>query len=337
VKLGWTADRAIRILSPAARAAFAANPLRFLREDLHFQVKAVENLSQQRNDGGFCDGVSFIDDGVILYAPTPNSRRENFTLAHELAHWLVTQETTVFDWIANQAEPEVILETVCDRIAAQLLLPNEIVNSIIMNGPVRAQSVVDLFGASNASWPACAIALAQHLPGLGAIVLIDRYASMVSHASVNPDPNEGWPLIFPWRNQPVADWHPLMKLEPGATLSRRISWRTPWDKSHDYFANAVADDRRIIAVFSDVDVWSEERQHIETPREFDKRPLGKIYCCGQERWVRGYPCPTCHEQFCPQCKGCRCTRASKRAAQCSNCFMELQPQLLEDGLCELCR
>jgi len=53
-------------------------------------VRAVDHLDDARADGGVCDGVSYLNDGVILYRSTGN-RRENFTLAHELGHWLVDQ------------------------------------------------------------------------------------------------------------------------------------------------------------------------------------------------------------------------------------------------------
>ncbi len=337
MNLDQCVERAITRLAPVVRERFALNPLGVLAEELHFKVQAVEHLSSQRNVGGFCDGVSFLDDGVILYAPTPKSRRENFTLAHELGHSMVEQDDKVLDWLANQTEPQVMLETICDRIAQRLLLPEDMVASVLSGGVIRAQHVVDLLDLSQASRPACAIALAQHLPGLGAIVLIDKYSLSVAHASVRPDPEEGWPLVFPWRNQPVDKWHPLVTLVSGGTLTKRISWRTPWNKTHDFFADAIADDRRTIAVFSDVDIWSPEHRRIEEPRDFDKRPLLKTYCCGQEQWVRGYPCPTCHGPFCPKCGKCRCDRNSSRAAVCTGCFLEFSSALLVDGKCEDCR
>ena len=40
--------------------------------------------------------LSYLSDGVVLYRSTGN-RRENFTMAHELGHWLVDQTNDVYD------------------------------------------------------------------------------------------------------------------------------------------------------------------------------------------------------------------------------------------------
>ena len=215
-------DRALSQVSPDVHARFAADPIEVLRSDFRLTVKEVGHLANAREDGGACDGVSFLEDGVILYAPTPASRRENFTLAHELGHWLAENAPDVYDWLANQEDPGRLLETVCDRIAQRLLLPDSAAKAVIGSGPIRAQHLFDLYGATQASRPVCAIALAKHLPGLGAIIIINRYTGVVAHASVNPDPERGWPTVFPWRNQRVADTHPLLRLAGGSSASRRL-------------------------------------------------------------------------------------------------------------------
>src|SRR5262245_36229040 len=56
------------------------------------------------------------------YRPTA-SRRENFTLMHELGHHLVESSIECLSWIADQPAPKRVLEQVCDQIAADLLIP----------------------------------------------------------------------------------------------------------------------------------------------------------------------------------------------------------------------
>ena len=73
---------------------FALDPLETLRSDLKITVRAAEHLALMRDDGGACDGVSYLDDGVVLYAPSQWSKRQNFTLAHELGHWRSTARHT---------------------------------------------------------------------------------------------------------------------------------------------------------------------------------------------------------------------------------------------------
>ncbi len=215
-------ERALSLLTDDVRARFTESPMAVLREDLKLTVRPAEHLSDARDDGGACDGVSFLQDGVILYAPTPWSRRENFTLAHELGHWLVDQAPDVYDWLADQDEPGRLLETACDRIAQRLLLPEAAALTVIGAGPLTAQHLIDLYDASQASRPVCAIALAKRLPGLGAVAIIDRATQEVTHASVKPDPEQGWPIVFPWRGQQLTQGHALLGLASGASLSQRL-------------------------------------------------------------------------------------------------------------------
>jgi hypothetical protein len=213
---------ALSKLDLTMRGAFADDPFDALTNGLNLSVRAAEHLSQSRSDGGSCDGMSFLDDGVILYAPTDN-RRENFTLAHELGHWLIDQADHIYDWLSAQPEPMVVLETVCDRVAQLLLLSEATIRSIIGTGPVVARHVIDLYNASNASVPACGIALATQLPALGAVIIIDRATRVIEYASVHPHPDHGWPQVHPWRHHEVPAGHPLNNLKTDGRLRRRAT------------------------------------------------------------------------------------------------------------------
>jgi len=330
-------EQAMSLLKDDARARFAEEPLAVLRSDLGLTVAPVQHLANAREDGGACDGVSFLQDGVILYAPTPWSRRENFTLGHELGHWLAERAPDIYDWLADQHDPGRLLETVCDRIAQRLLLPENAARAVIGDGPIRAQHLIDLYAATQASRPVCAIALANNLPGLGAIAIIDRYNGTVAHASVKPDPVLGWPTVFPWRGQQLAEGHPLLRLASGASTTQRLPWRTPWGTQADFYIDATGDVKRVITVFCGSDLWSIERFHAPTEREFDARRLLRGSCCGTIFERKGYPCPTCREPFCPRCGDCRCERDAKRDVMCDGCFLQYQPHLVVGGLCVDCR
>lgn len=106
-------------LADDVAARFADDPLGTLRDDLNLTVRAVGHLDDSRADGGVCDGVSYLSDGVVLYRTTGN-RRENFTLAHELGHWLVDQADDVYDRLADLDDAAKLLEAVCDQIARLL-------------------------------------------------------------------------------------------------------------------------------------------------------------------------------------------------------------------------
>lgn len=335
-------EAALAVLTPQVRAGFAADPITVLRDGLDLKVQQAPHLAQRRGDGGACDGVSFLQDRVILFAPTPYSRRENFTLAHELGHWLVTQTPPIYDWLFEQPDPNQELETVCDGIAQRLLLTQSSIDHVVQAGPVQARHVLDLYESSNASIPACAIALAARLPGLGAVVIVEHPGppdpAVVAYASIRPDPERGWPKVYPWPGQDVPAGHPLRHHRAGGSIRRRSFWAMPWGERADFYLDAVEVRGRWIAVLADTDLWGAERFHPNTAREFDQRPEREIHCCGQTRKVRGYPCPTCDEAHCPECGKCRCERQQDELIMCAGgCFLMFRPNLLVNGLCEECR
>lgn len=334
-------DAALAALTPELRADFAADPVSMLRDQIGLRVQRADHLTNLRGDGGACDGVSFLSDGVILYAPTPYSRRENFTLGHELGHWLVDRTPPVFDWLFEQPDPNQELETVCDRIAQRLLLSQAHIDQVLGDGPVQARHVLDLYEASNASIPVCAIGLAARLPGLGGILIVEPGApdaAVVGHSSIRPDSVRGWPKVYPWPGQDVPAGHPLRQIRTGGSIRRRSFWAMPWGERAEYYLDAVEVRGRWIAVLADTDLWGAERFHPNNQRDFDQRPEREITCCGRTTTVRGYPCAVCNEVHCRVCGKCRCDRQQDELVMCAGgCFMKLRPNLLVNGLCEECR
>lgn len=330
------ATKVVGGLLPALRDSFALDPFGAV-DALGLTVLPVQRLSSRRGDGGACDGVSYLDDDIVLYAPSPNSRRENFTLGHELGHWLINHQAELLNWLADQRDPMAQLETVCDRIAQQLLVPIDAINAIIGDGPVTAQHVLDLYAATNASRPVCAIAVASRLRAMGAVAIIDTATFEIDFVSVHPDPDRGWPAVFPWTRHGVQPGHPLRVLKPGSSTRRQSFWAAPWGSRADYYIDALHDGRRVIAVFADTDLWGVSRLHIEPDREYLSAPTGEVTCCGATRRVRGYPCPTCGGHYCPTCGRCRCEKLAASDTQCRNCHLTFRPHLLVDGLCEDCR
>jgi hypothetical protein len=316
VDLDGCVQASIAVLSGDVCRKFSGDPLTVLTAELGLTVRAVDHLARSRDAGGACDGLSFLEDGVILYAPTPASRRENFTLAHELGHWLAERAPGVYDWLADQDDPGRLLETVCDWIAQHLLLPDSAAQAVVGSGPVRAGHLFKLYDVTHASRPVCAIALAKQLAGLGAVAILDCATREVTHASVNPDPERGWPTVFPWPGQRPGAGHPLSALLAGNSLTRRLTWRTPWNSQAEFYVDAVSDGKRIVAVFSDQDLWACETFHSPIERAFDTRPSLRGHCCGAAFERRGYPCSTCRLPFCPKCGNCRCDRDAAREVQC---------------------
>ncbi|WIE54776.1 ImmA/IrrE family metallo-endopeptidase [Curtobacterium sp. MCBD17_003] len=329
--------KALQPVPDEQRLRFAANPAATMQDEFGLIVEQVEHLGTQRAADGTCDGLSFLEDGVVLYAASSNSDRDQFTLAHEFAHILVTN-AGLYDWIANQYRPEHLLEMLCDRIAQALLLPAATLPPL--QRPLQAADVIDLYRTTRASRPVCIIALTEQLRGLGAIAMIDPECGAVAHASVHPDPEHGWPTVYPWRNQILDPGNPLLELHEGTPLRRRIGWRAPWGAQADFWVDAVRDGRYVIAVFADANIWS-GGSGIAQPigeRDYDQRPTIAISCCQGPVSVRGWPCATCREPHCPVCGKCRCDRNAARARACTECGVLKNSYLINDtGVCIDCQ
>jgi len=337
MNLDQAVAKALRRVSEEQRLRFAADPAATMRDEFDLIVEQVEHLGDQRAADGTCDGLSFLEDGVVLYAASSNSDRDQFTLAHEFAHILVTN-SGLYDWIADQTQPEHLLEMLCDRIAQALLLPAAALQPL--QRPLQALDVINLYRTTRASRPVCVIALTEQMRGLGAIAMIDPEYGVVAHASVHPDAEHGWPTVYPWRNQIPDPGNPLLELPEGGSLRRRIGWRAPWGAQADFWVDAVRDGRYVIAVFADANVWS-GGSGIAQPvieRDYDRRPTFHISCCQGQVAVRGWPCPTCHEPHCPVCGKCRCDRNAARARACAQCGDLKSIYLINDaGVCVDCQ
>lgn len=327
---------ALRLLPDGVAHRFAQSPEQTLAMDLKLKVQQAEHLVASRQGGGVCDGESFLSEGVILYRPTGN-RRENFTLAHELGHWLVDQVDEIYDWLAQQDSADRLLETICDAIAQTLLVPASAVDGILAGRPVSARRVLDLVAETEASRPVCAIAIARQLPGAGAVVIIERATGLVKYSSVQTDQFDGWPVAIPWPGQQVPDGHPLGNVGDGDVFGGKTYWSTPWRQRAAYYVDAVGTGVWVVAVFADHDLWGVEKVHFDSPREFVQRPEAEFWCCGELQHARGYPCPTCGRLFCPKCGGCLCDQRAANEMTCKQCGLKKAKHLIEpSGICVDC-
>ncbi len=236
----------------------------------------------------------------------------------------------IFDWLVDQPNAKQVLETLCDRIAQRLLLGDGAITTVVGSGPVRAQHVVDLYESSQASMPACAIALATRLPYTGAIILVDRDQKdepVVRYASVRPDPTQGWPRVYPWPGQKVPTAHPLRFITEAAHVQRRTYWATPWVRGPtSTWMPWPISSRRAIAVLADTDVWEAETFHPQTRREYGRAALaGDRRVAGRFVQSAATPVRTAESVHCPICGKCRCDRRNDELVRCGgSCFLLLQ-------------
>ncbi|MEC3975786.1 ImmA/IrrE family metallo-endopeptidase [Amycolatopsis sp. H20-H5] len=295
-------------------------------------VRAVEQLTSRRGAHGICDGMSFSEHNTVLYSPT-DSRRENFTLLHEYGHLLVMQDEEAVNWIADQDEPAIELEKLCDEIAAMLLVPDEVLDAIVGKGPVTGKQLLDLFLTTEASQVVCAIALARRLTCTGAIVITDRTTQKVVYARLVDRP-----AVYPSSGQGVPSDHPLARLQPGQQLVRKSFWSTPWGTRNTYYLNAAASPKRTYAVLAELDLWNVDNLHVTGPEHerIDRARTTFACSCGFSGGTTGFPCPACGKQFCPRCGRCDCQRRQSLTEACKTCFAQSPKNDLQNGVCSDC-
>lgn len=323
------AARIVAAIDPALRAHLAADPLDAMTAT-ELRVGELEHRTSERR---FCDGLSTAT-GIVLYTASPGSRRENFTLLHEYAHTLVAADIGAMSWLADQHDVARATEQLCNEVASLLLVPAQVIDSIVGDGPIRAEHLQQLHRQTEASQVAIAIALARRLNASGAVMLIDRDQHRVADVIL-----AGELAIYPTRGQPVPSASPLFRISPGNHVHQRSWWETPWGERQDFYLDATASARRAYAIIATTDLWNMESFHgsDDTP-ERPERPAAVRSCaCGYSGTMRGFPCRTCGKHFCPECGKCVCNYRDAAASRCRRCTVSYAPTALKDGLCSGCR
>lgn len=327
------ARRIVDAIPDAQRAAIAADPVAGI-EALGYTVVAEPALTSKRGSGGWCDGLSFAEHNTVMYTPTAGSKRENFTLLHEVGHILVENDDDALVWLADRDDSAVELERLCEEIAAALVVPEELVDNIVGTGPLTANDLKALVARAAASGPACAIAISSRLSS-GAVVIIDRASDRVIHSSLRGEDLTS----YPWKGNDVPTGHPLRELEPLTTILTKSFWTDTWGRRQDYYLSAVATEKRVYAIFSVLDLWGMDRFHGgQAPPEKLNAPVRAVRChCGYSGAAPGWPCQVCSHQYCPRCGDCDCQRRERAQQSCSRCYCKAPPRDLEAGVCSNCR
>lgn len=325
------ADQALANLSPDAVAAIRTDPKTGVRE-LGLSVEAMDAIPE-RGSGGWCDGASFVDEGRIMYRPSVGLR-ENFTICHELAHHLLRLDDDAMDWVYDRQDPDEALETLCDKFAAALLVPSELVDETVEELGFTADAVVWLYESTSASRHCCAIALVDQMPCPGFAAVVDPRRQEVWVAARKADTS---PAAY--RRQAVPQGHALHRLTDDSPHIRTKSWwpRGPNDR-WPYYLDARRADQWNVAVFTERDLLGIEQLHF-APAARNQND-GDVDCpCGFKGESKWFPCNECKACSCPKCHKCLCDYRAEREvkATCRECFQSVRPQLLEEGVCDGCR
>jgi len=323
-------------LDQTTRDALRTDPSRAIRERLGLSVIQRVDLGE-RGEGGWCDGMSITEKRVVFYAPTDNSKRENFTLNHEVGHYLVDNDTdeATLDWAADLIDRPKVIEQVCNIVACRLLLPEAQVRSILGTVGPGGDAVAMLEARSEASREVCVIALAERMPCDGFVAVVNLRSSTVTFAA-----RAGAGRPYPRRDEEVPTGHPLLRLADDESAAVESWWPWPDRNPRHYYQQATRRGHWIYAVLADNDLWNAATFH--TPavdRPAVSVPERRITCpCGFVGTARGFPCSSCKKIACTRCGECDCDRKERlQRAFCDGCFISFPVAQLEDGLCSGCR
>jgi hypothetical protein len=149
----------------AERETLARDTLGVIRSC--FGIPVAERPEYRREGVCAVDGAYFPGPPRIVIALAESPRRRAFTALHELAHHLVRHDWGLFGLAPNR----ILEEEVCDRFAAEILLPTELSKRLLSRPIPTATEFAALYEQSYASRAVCARRVAAGLPRTGHAVV----------------------------------------------------------------------------------------------------------------------------------------------------------------------
>ncbi len=299
-------------LDPDVRGALATDP--FTTVENAFDLKVA--LRDETPEGCSCAGSYDAERRTIFVAVTPFSRRSRFTCLHELFHHLVDiDENLLLEVIelhpSGRGRPAE--EKVCDAFAAEILLPDPLVDGVLAGCKPEAQHLLKLFERSHASREACAVRLSQRLGGEGHVMLAALNGTAIFTASAS--------TYTVARGVPQGAGHITSSAARHGKARGETFVRFGSGAEKPLWGDAVTDGQFVYAVLVDTPTWEVSGVRIHR-RAFERPAPSEVECprCGHsyETWER--PCGICGIQLCPHCGRCGC-RAEVREKACSKCHL----------------
>lgn len=140
---------------------------------------------------------------TLLVTESMSARRQHFTVLHELGHHLQRTDLALGEAVLAHKEPEFFEEAACDAFAARILLPDDMVASVLGNEGPTARAAAELFELSNASRAAISVRLAGLFTSAAVVAVLDE-AGIVSFAAARGG-------LFPPRRSSDQSATPLIR------------------------------------------------------------------------------------------------------------------------------
>jgi hypothetical protein len=307
-------------LSLALRRQLATDPLGALRD---MRLRVVELQAVATSETCSVDGAYFPAPysplPTIGYVPTPRSRRENFTLLHELGHHLIRLDDELLSRIADEDDRDLSEERICDAFAGRVLVPDEVVLAVLNGRRPEAADLRKLYEACRGSREACAVRLAEQLRCDGYVVLLERDSRTVRFASSSPERPYAW-----GRGSPIPIDHPVWRAGSAGSFrgEGEVVWRSRYRRN--FWLDAVGDGPLVLAVFAADRYWKASGLGIlSDPSQTRATPIlfsGTCRHCGAGVYGTR-ACEKCGDVTCRKCGKCGCGAPAPLVKICTKCHM----------------
>lgn len=303
------------------------------REDLTV-LRVPEFVPQDSQLGCSVAGGYRWDPPTLIVAESMSRRRQQFTVLHELGHHIQKTDIALGSAIVEHRQPEAFEDACCNAFAAQVLLPEDLVNAHAGDRGPTVETATGLFEVSNASRAAICVRLAGRLGSPGAVVVLDP-AGVVTFAAARGG-------LFPPARGSDQMANPLVAAalrtdREGRTVTRddaQIWYRSGHSSERLYGQAAWAGDRLFLVMVAYKAPWLSFSPPRAGTAEHTNDRFDQCEHCQQEFAV-DMVCATCEQPRCPS-GHCGCTARAYKT--CTGCFLQKHPSQFAAGstVCREC-
>lgn len=258
------------------------------------------------------------DPPTLIVTESMSRRRQQFTLLHELGHHIQRTDIDLGTRIVEHREPEAFEDDCCDAFAAQILLPDDLVNAHISGRGPTVGTATELFESSNASRAAICVRLANRLQSPGTVVVLDK-TGIVTFAAARGG-------LYPPARGSDQTGNPLVRSaldteQAGRTAVRddaQVWYRDGHSSERLYGQAAWAGDRLFLVMVAYSAPWLSMSPPRDGTAQHTKDRWEQCEHC-QRSFVIGFTCRSCGQPRCPA-GHCGCTTKAEKT--CTECFIQ---------------
>jgi hypothetical protein len=307
--------------------ALARDPVSAIPELFEVSVQVRPELGEE-----ICSvhGSYFGSDQPISVRQALSVARIRFSALHELGHHLLDVGDHRIDLISGPNHRD-LEEAICDEFAAEILVPDAVVDHWISAEGPTARAVIDLYHDDRvrASRAACCVAAAKKIVGSGYVMLSDL-SGVARFTAVH-----GTPYRVAGDTPQGDDSIPAKAARIGNKRdSGRVTYRSGGYSDHHH-ADARLDGEYVFTVFTTgPPPWG----GLSLLRRPEWQP-DEAQCdrCGEDFLPRDWCDHDPRRPVCPSCGACSCGARVSQYQTCLGCYLQFATHLLDDsGLCETC-